>query len=52
MAGFEEEVRKLRRNVRTVVLEIQISEFSDSLSMLQCMKCDILTSLWHASFFS
>lgn len=46
MACFEEEVRKLRRSVRTDDLEIHISGFSQTHSILQHIKCDILTSLF------
>lgn len=48
MACFEEEVRKLRRSVRTDDLEIHISGFSQTHSILQHIKCNILTSLWHS----
>lgn len=34
MAGFEEEVRKLRRGVSTIDLEIHISGFSGTHSVL------------------
>lgn len=40
MACFEEEVRKLRRSVRTVDLEIRISGFSGTHSIHQCIKRD------------
>lgn len=51
MASFEEEVRKLRRSFRTVDLEVHISGFSGTHSILQHIKRDILTSLWHSLFF-
>lgn len=47
MAGFEEEVRKLRRSVRTVDLEIHISGFSGTHSVL----CIFWHSNLHLPFF-
>lgn len=46
MACLEEEVRKLRIDD----LEIHISGLSGAHSILQCIRCDILTSLWHSFF--
>lgn len=43
-------MRKLRRSVRIVDLEICILGFSGTHSIPQHIKCGILTSLWHSFF--